>query len=578
MDSENYATFAPYQIHVTMMEKRNIVVVEPFSTGFNLIDDVLARGYKPVALLAIPPGTEEEREAFRQDDELFLARMPKDVPVIGENPNYEEVLEQVRRYDPLLVIAGSDFGVELATRLSHDLGLRGNRWENIDKMTKKSAMHQALADAGLRHIRGRVVGSVADARQLYDELGTVQVVVKPSRGSGTQSVFFCEGLDETLQAAGRLLDLAESDEHVSDVLIQERITGREFIVNTVSCGGRHRLVSLWQYNKIPMNGTNLYENTESISRLDIGHSRLINYAYKVLDAIGIEWGAVHGEYIVDEHGPVLIEVNCRPMGASMSRYYIEKIFGHHETDVHLDAYLNPKKFEQEAQKPYRPLRKAMIKSLIIADDVNLQSAPVLQIASRLKSFHSARLHRVAGDPFIQHTHDLDSSGGIIYLISDDEQQVVDDCQFLHRLEMDYPQLLFNELKAADGHVVARQPLAEQLSQMGAEGSTLVFSDSGEQQDGATVVDGHQLSSAYDSYELGLLDLSREESFLDVESLLQQIFVFLGKLREGGRLYVPESTYCHLPYGIDGMEVLLHVAGLKIEAPKPNTSSMMIASK
>ena len=57
-----------------------------------------------------------------------------------------KVLEEVRKYDPLLVLPGSDFGVELATRLGSDLGLRGNKWANIGKMTRKSEMHQALAD------------------------------------------------------------------------------------------------------------------------------------------------------------------------------------------------------------------------------------------------------------------------------------------------------------------------------------------------------------------------------------------------------------------------------------------------
>jgi hypothetical protein len=335
---------------------------------------------------------------------------------------------------------------------------------------------------------------------------------------------------------------------------------------------------MWQYNKLAMNGSNLYENTESVNYLNVGHSRLIRYAYQVLDAIGIEWGAVHGEYIVDERGPVLVEVNCRPMGASMSRYYIEQIFGHHETDVHLDAYLYPEKFEQEAKKPYRPKRKAMVKSLIVAKDVNLQSAPILQMVRHLKSFFDASLERMAGDPNITRTHDLETSGGNIYLISEDEQQVKADCLFLHKLEKDYPQMLLNELKATEDCQVERLPLEEQLNRIDLCNSTLVFSDSNEESEHATVVGGSQLATVYDSYEQGLLDISRQESFRDVESLLQQMFVFFDKLREGARVYIPESTYCHLPYGIEGMEIILHAAGLCIEAPRPGDSQMMVVSK
>ncbi|MBP3776514.1 MAG: ATP-grasp domain-containing protein [Prevotella sp.] len=561
-----------------MGKKRNIVVVEPASTGFNLIDDVKARGYQPVAVIAPSLGTDEDREVNREFVEKFLVRLPKEVPVIGENPNYEEVLEEVRKYDPLLVIPGSDFGVELATRLGSDLGLRGNKWANIGKMTRKSEMHQALADHGIRYIRGRIVNSEEDARAFYEELGTTHIVVKPTRGAATQGVLFCEGLEETLSAVRRMLALAKDNEYLGDILVQERVIGKEYIVNTVSSEGRHRLVSMWQYNKIVMNGSNLYENTETINHLDVGHSQLIRYAYQVLDAVGIEWGAVHGEYIIDERGPVLIEVNCRTMGLNMSRYFIEQIFGHHETDAQLDAYLYPEKFEQEAKKPYRPKRKAMVKSLIVAKDVNLQSAPILQLVRHLKSFFDASLERMAGDPAIARTHDLETSAGNIYLVSEDERQVKADCLFLHRLESNYPQMLLNELKGSEDSLVERQPLDEQLSRIDPCYSTLVFSDSDEVSDCATVVDGSQLTTVYDSYEQGLLDISRQESFSDVESLLQQIFVFFDKLREGARIYIPESTYCHLPYGIEGMEIILYAAGLTIEAPRPGDSNMVVVSK
>ncbi|MBQ9655558.1 MAG: ATP-grasp domain-containing protein [Prevotella sp.] len=558
--------------------KRNIVIVEPFSTGFNLIDDVKTRGYQPVVMSAIPPGSEEDRKIIHEAKAMFFARIPKDVPVIDENPNYDEVLAQVRSYDPLLVIVGSEFGVELGTRLASDLGLRGNKWANIDKMTKKSEMHRALADAGVRHIRGRIVKSEAEARAFYEELGTTHVVIKPTRGAGTQGVFFCEGLDETLAVVRRQLALAQDNPYMGDLLMQERIIGKEYIVNTVSCGGKHRLVSMWHYDKLVMNGSYIYNYGITDTRLDVGHSRLVHYAFSVLDAIGIEWGAVHGEYMIDERGPVLIEVNCRPMGASMSRQFLEAINGHHETDVHLDAYLDPEKFEQEARKPYRPKRMGAFKPLIVANDMNLLSAPILQIAKQLKSYHSASLDRMAGDPFISRTRDFETAGGLIYLLSDDEHQVKEDLNFLHLIEMKYPQMLFNELKATDDPLVKRNSLEQMLDETDMKGCTLVFSDSGEESDRATMVNSHQLADAYDSYELGLLDISRQKSYADVESLLQQIFLFLGKLREGARVYVPESTYCHLPYGIDGMEIIFHAAGLSIEAPRPNDSNMLIASK
>lgn len=73
-----------------------------------------------------------------------------------------------------------------------------------------------------------------------------------------------------------------------------------------------------------------------INELGLGEADLIEYAYDVTEAIGIKYGAVHGEYMIDEDGPVLIEVNCRPNGLNMSAKFLDKLSGQHETDSALD--------------------------------------------------------------------------------------------------------------------------------------------------------------------------------------------------------------------------------------------------
>ena len=46
----------------------------------------------------------------------------------------------MKELDPVLVIAGSEFGVPLATRLSEDLGLPGNPVSALRSMTEKDAI------------------------------------------------------------------------------------------------------------------------------------------------------------------------------------------------------------------------------------------------------------------------------------------------------------------------------------------------------------------------------------------------------------------------------------------------------
>ena len=84
---------------------------------------------------------------------------------------------------------------------------------------------------------------------------------------------------------------------------------------------------------------------------------MVNYAFKVADAIHYQNGMIHGEYMIDDKGPVLIEVNCRAMGCSQPAEYMDLITGQHETDSLLDTLLYPENFEKKMTEPYRLLRK-----------------------------------------------------------------------------------------------------------------------------------------------------------------------------------------------------------------------------
>ena len=558
--------------------KRNIIICEYISTGVNYIDDVKARGYEPVLLDGYYPASSEELKLWRAIRDQVKAHLGNKYTIIPETPDYNELLQIVKSYDPVLVLAGSEFGVELATRLGSDLGLTGNSADRIKAMTEKDSMHQALKEHGLRYIRGKVVRTEEEALKYYDELGQEDVVVKRVRGAGTQGVFLCSGKDEMLKAVRKSLSnrIKRDGEDIA-ILIQERINGTEYIVNTASCNGKHRITSIWRYSKMRLsNGTNAYNYSMCVPRLEVGHSSLVRYALQVADAIGIKYGPIHGEYMVDDKGPVLIEVNCRPMGGALQRKYVEQIFGHHETDVALDSYLDPKKFEEDAQKPYRVRKTGAMKIFIIMQDTPVLSAPVLQIVTHLKSYYSSSFDRIGRSDYLARTENLETAGGTVYLLSDDERQVISDCELLHLLETKYPRILFQDLPK-EVQKPEKADIEGIIRHAGCKGATLVFSDTANKADGAMTVDSDTISKAYDSFEQGILDLSKSESFSDLESIIQQIYVFASKIRKGGRILIPQSTYRNLPYGIEGMEILLQIAGLRIELPIKGETDLLVAS-
>ena len=560
-------------------KRKSIVICEYFSTGINYIDDALSRGYTPVLVEGQYVGSPEDVERLRAIRNRINRRMKDKVRIIEEDPDYDNVLRQVKETDPALVVAGSEFGVALAARLAEDLGLPGNPASNIDKMTRKDAMHRALKDHGIRSIRGKVVTSEAEAVEFMEELGKEDVVVKPMRGAASQGVYMCHGRDEMLEAVRKHFALGKDHGiEVPEVLVQERIIGTEYVVNTVSCNGKHRVVTVGVYDKYRLsNGTIAYNYFRYVTRLEVGHSRLLRYACQVADAIGIKYGPVHGEYMVDEEGPVLIEVNCRPMGGGLERKYSEMISGQHETDSALESYLDPGKFHYESLKPYRLKRCGVSKDLVLTSDTEVISAPVLQICKRLKSYYSASYDQIGRTTLLPQTTDMETEAGLVYLISDDEQQVRDDCELLHLLETRYPDILFQKSKTEIRRPETERDIDAVMKTAECRGATLVFTDSSDDIGGAAVVSTETLSAAYDSYEQGVLDLSDPASFADLESVVQQIFVFMDKVRVGGRIIVPESTYCNLPYGIEGMEILFKVSGMLIELPVSDAPGLLIAT-
>lgn len=558
---------------------KSIVICEYISTGINYVDDARARGYVPVLVEGTYIGAPEYVERFRDIRERINRRMEGKVQIIKENPDYDEILRQVRETDPALVVAGSEFGVPMATRLAADLGLPGNPVECIPAMTEKGAMHRALREHGLRSIRGKEVSSDREALAFFKELGNEDVVVKPSRGAGSQGVFMCTGEKEMLDALHKHFAQCEAEGKKPAALVQERINGTEYVVNTVSCNGKHRIVSVGAYDKYRLsNGSMAYNYFRYVTKLEIGHSRLMQYACQVADAIGIKYGPVHGEYMVDEKGPVLIEVNCRPMGGGLERKYSELVSGQHETDSALDSFLDPEKFHEDSMKPYRLKRCGVCKDLVLTKDTEVFSAPVLQICRKLKSYYSASLDLLGRSEMLPQTTDMESEVGLVYLIHDDEQQVMADCMLLYELEMKYPRILYQDSSyQEDKWISAHRNIPAVMKAAGCHGATLIFSDTMDKMDGAAVVNTSTLTKAYDSYDQGILDLSDPNSFADLESVIQQIFVFMEKIRVGGRILVPESTYCHLPYGIEGMEILFKVCGMLIELPVSDAPGLLIAT-
>ena len=562
---------------------RNIIVVECISTGKNFIGDIINRGYNPVVLNLKDSDTEDGKKFGEHVLEEYKL-IPYDFDMIYEKDTFEETLEEVKKFNPLLIVPGNERGVVLATKLSYELGLLGNSIENLDAMTLKNEMHNRLAQRGLRSIKGKVVHSLDEALEFYDSENLKEVVIKPTYSAGSTSVRICLSRDEMIDSINQLFDNVNYyGDNIGELLIQERINGTEYIVNTVTHKGIHRVTLVWKYNKVKTSeGAIVYDSCETVNELSLGEAEVVEYAYKVADALEIQYGPVHGEYMVDEKGPVLIEVNCRPCGGSMPAEFLDRISGQHETDSILDSYLKPQSFFDKLKKRYSMYAHGTLKFFITPKNMIGRSSPIVNIENKLRAFHDSSLvNATYHDMFFKKTEDLNTASGYVFLVNEDKSAVDHDLNFLRDVERNAFSLIlsddmvFPKLKEDNEYLSEIMPVIKRIEK---HGTGLFVTDQFGDDIDIFQIDYSKINDVKGNFDFVLVNLNKSLIDKNEADKVKIILDALLKVKTGGLIFVPKNTYQLMSSGRKGIEALIKVLGYKIELPPHDIRDIIIASK
>ena len=562
---------------------RNIIIVQCMSTGKNYVQDIIDRNYNPIILEMKAFGDSEEALAYHEEVKAEYDLIENEFDLIYEKDTYEETLEMVREYNPLLIVAGTEDGVILATRLANDLDLLCNPIENIDALTLKDEMQNKLAENGIRSIKGKVVRSVEEAIEYYDEEGFHGVVVKPVYSAASVGVRLCSNRQEMIEAVKEVFNLTGVyGNDLNELVIQERINGQEYVVNTVSCDGVHRVTMIWKYNKIKTaEGGNVYDYDETINELGIGEAELVEYAYDVADALGVKYGPVHGEYMIDEKGPVLIEVNCRPHGGNLDAKFLDRISGQHETDSALDSYLNPEKFNLERLKGYRLFAHGVVKTFIVPKNLIARSSPMNSIGVNLKSFFKTDLNSIQSPQTFSKTQDLETAGGTVYLAHEDPNQLQQDVDFLRDIEKRAFQLVLSE-ELHDDKVIDNDGIFNGINSLINEikpyGTSLLVTENVFDDLMVSQVSADEIDGIKGNFDCIVINLNESIACMKDEEIAKLFLAIFDKVKFGGLIFIPKTTYDFMPNARLGAEALLKVLDFKIELPIHKMNRMVIASK
>ncbi|MGW1183356.1 MFS transporter [Streptomyces drozdowiczii] len=409
---------------IVMSDMKRVVIVDAYAPSMQLAAQFREAG---VALVRVQSTKEVPR--FYQasfDLEGFLDN-------IVHEGNLDETISRVAVHEPIAVVAGGEKGVELADALSAALGLPSNGVELSEARRDKYIMVETVKRAGVPAARQIMV---TDEQQLDMWHRSIEgrVVVKPLRSAAGDGVYFCDTPQEAI-AAYRKINGATNiySEKNSGVVAQEYLCGTEYVVNTVSRDGRHRVCEIWRTSRIGANGlSDLADAGYLISRRGEAQDQLARYSMQVLDSLGIQHGPAHLEIKLTNDGPRLVEVGARTAGGNIPSY-AQLSIGESQLDWTVRAYLDPEAFHRDADKDYQRVRYVANVALVSPVEGVLRSYRDLNSIRQLESFHQMQVYVEPGERISRTVDDVTYPAAML-LLHDTEEVVMRDANTVRFLD------------------------------------------------------------------------------------------------------------------------------------------------
>ena len=277
----------------------------------------------------------------------------------------EKILDVCKKekIDAILTIA-SDVAMPTVSYVAKKLNLVANTIESTLKATNKYEMRIALKKHKLKVPK---FIKVTDYHSSSIKDFNFPIISKPVDSSGSKGV----------QIVGEKKDVENSVKEASqyglskEVILEEFIVGKEISVETISYNGEHTILA--KTEKVTSGPPNFVE-LEQHQPYDGGVLELqINeISLKVLNALGIEFGASHIELLITSKNEIyIIEVGGRMGGDFIGSHLVELSTGYDflkgVIDVALGSFSKP---NLRAQKKYSGVYFLSSETLWVSEMIN----------------------------------------------------------------------------------------------------------------------------------------------------------------------------------------------------------------
>ncbi|WNI16163.1 ATP-grasp domain-containing protein [Actinacidiphila sp. ITFR-21] len=365
-----------------------VAIVDAYSSARFLASEFRRRGYKCMHIRSAPVVNASYARSYHPED--FVAEVVHQ----GDTARTAAI---VAEFGPLCLLPGIESGVELADALSEALHLRTNGTQLSGSRRDKYLMGERIRAAGVPTAEQILATDLDTLLNWQKKSDGRMVVLKPLRSAGNDGVRFCDGADQVRAAFETLIGTDSAlGTHNTEVLAQEYLPGAEYLVNTVSFDGRHHVTDLWRMHHLSANGVrDLGAGAVLLPRHGVEQDALVDYAVRVLDALGVRNGPAHSEVKLTPDGPRLIETAARICGADL-HIPVRAATGASQIEWTADAYVDPDRFRAGWADDYELSRHAGLVNMISPTAGELANYPRMAELQALDSFHSLTLSAQPG--------------------------------------------------------------------------------------------------------------------------------------------------------------------------------------
>ena len=228
----------------------------------------------------------------------------------------EKVIE-VEKPDAVLPTLGGQTALNLALELErhgvlakHGVEMIGARAEAIRRGEDREIFKETMRKIGLETCRGRIVKTLAEAREVLAEIG-LPAVIRPSftlGGSGSGIAFNREEFDQKVQ---RGLDLSP----VGEVLVEESILGwKEYEMEVMRDADDNAVVicSIENFDPCGVHTGDSITVAPALTLTDRQYQRMRDASFAVIRAIGVETGGSNIQFAVHPETGRMIVIEMNP--------------------------------------------------------------------------------------------------------------------------------------------------------------------------------------------------------------------------------------------------------------------------